>query len=93
MPELDTPDMTHALSYQYSHSVRVRVSHSGDLGDTMKEIRAWLDRHKIQPASFRTTADPRGYLLTIDFHGEESAERFRQQFQEIVVADSLSKAD
>lgn len=60
-------------------TVRVRVS-CADLGGTMKKIRTWLDHHKVQPACFRTTADPRGYLLTLEFRTEEIAERFRQQF-------------
>jgi hypothetical protein len=61
-------------------TVRVRVS-CADLGGTMKKIRTWLDHHKVQPTSFRTTANPRGYLLTLEFRTEENAERFRLQFQ------------
>jgi hypothetical protein len=67
-------------------TVRVRVSQSDDLGETMKSIRTWLDRQTIHPASFRTTADPRGYLLTIEFANGENAERFRQQFHEAASA-------
>ena len=70
--------------------VRVRVPHAADLGETMKKIRIWLDHRKIQPASFRTTADSRGYLLTIDFRTEETAEYFRQQFQPVAAASDGS---
>ena len=71
-------------------TVRVRVPHSEDLGETMKKIRIWLDHQKIQPMSFRTTGDARGYLLTIDFRTEETAEYFRQQFRTVDVAPNPS---
>jgi hypothetical protein len=71
-------------------AVRVRVSRVGVLGETMQKIRIWLDHQKIQPTSFRTTADPRGYLLTLEFGSEEQAERFRQQFRTVAVPSAPS---
>jgi hypothetical protein len=83
-------DEAHAsLSYSV-RQVRVRVPHVEDVGETMKKIRIWLDHRKIQPVSFRTTGDARGYLLTIDFRTEETAEYFRQQFRTVDVAPNPS---
>jgi hypothetical protein len=48
-----------------------------------KAIHIWLDRHKIQPAAFNTAADAKGYALSIAFHDEHEAARFRQQFRVI----------
>jgi outer membrane lipoprotein-sorting protein len=61
-------------------AVMVRVAHGDDFGEAMKKIRVWLDHHKIDPSSFRTTVDGRGYLLSIDFRSEKLAEIFRKQF-------------
>ncbi len=90
MGQLDRrPDEARASLYSLQ-TVRVRVSHAGDLGETMKKIRIWLDHRKIQPVSFRTTGDARGYLLTIDFRTEEIAEYFREQFRTAIVAPNPS---
>jgi hypothetical protein len=73
-------DQPEAPAFYETQTVRVRVSQSQNLGETMKNIRVWLDHHKIHPASFRTTADATGYLLSIDFRSKETAEQFRRQF-------------
>jgi hypothetical protein len=84
------PDLARASLPCNVQPVRVRVPHAEDVGETMRKIRIWLDHQKIQPASFRTTADSRGYLLTLEFRTEETAERFRQQFRTAVVAPNPS---
>ena len=75
---LEEARTTHPYHLQ---TVRVRVPRVEDLGETMSKIRTWLDRQKVQTASFRTTADPSGHLLTIGFASEENAKRFRKQFR------------
>jgi hypothetical protein len=86
MGQLDRRSDEARASLYSLQTVRVRVPQGEDVGETMKRIRIWLDHRKIQPVSFRTTGDARGYLLTIDFRTEETAEYFRQQFRTVVVA-------
>jgi len=75
------PDEEHVGLYDTLQTVRLRVAQVADLSSTIGEIRTWLDHRKIQSRSFRTKAGLQGYLLTIDFRGEDTAELFRQQFQ------------
>jgi hypothetical protein len=61
-------------------TVTVRLSKGDPLGETMIRLRTWLDAAKIQPAAFRTNADPKGYTFAIGFRDMNDADRFRAQF-------------
>ena len=53
----------------------------GAFGDTMNEIRSWLDHRKIQPASFRSLpVDGGGAGLEIGFNSEDEAHLFEKAF-------------
>ena len=50
-------------------------------GETMNEIRSWLDHRKIQPATFKPVASERsGVGFEIGFNREEEAHRFERDF-------------
>jgi hypothetical protein len=53
----------------------------GAFGDTMNEIRTWLDQCKIRPASFNPVAQvDSGVGFEIGFNSEGEAHRFEQAF-------------
>jgi hypothetical protein len=59
----------------------VRIPAKDALGETMKEIRVWLDGVKIVPVACRTARDGEGYTLTLGFRTMADAENFRAQFR------------
>ena len=50
------------------------------LGETMNQIRSWLDSQKIQPASFKPVVVGGGVIFEISFLSADEAELFRQEF-------------
>jgi hypothetical protein len=50
------------------------------LGQTMNELRSWLDSKKIEPASFNPIVAGGGILFEIGFHSHHEAELFQQEF-------------
>jgi hypothetical protein len=56
--------------------VRIENKLDGSFANTMNSIRAWLDRHKVEPVSFK--AAPPGF--EISFNSEDDARRFQRQF-------------
>jgi hypothetical protein len=62
-------------------TVVVRLSQGDPLGATMSRLRTWLDNAKIQPATFRTEADAKGYTFTVGFATSDQADRFRARFE------------
>jgi hypothetical protein len=50
------------------------------LGQTMNEIRSWLDSKKIEPASFKPIVAGGGILFEIGFRSHHEAELFQQNF-------------
>jgi hypothetical protein len=54
------------------------------LGDTLAEIRRWLDSERIEPAMFKTVVHPRGLGFEMSFKSETEADRFRRQFPALV---------
>lgn len=60
----------------------VRVERPGtSLGLAMREARAWLDNHKIQPTGFRCDSSiPDGAAFEITFSQEDQARLFEQTF-------------
>jgi hypothetical protein len=54
----------------------------GAFGDTMNEIRTWLDHCKIQPVSFKPVAQAdRGVGFEIGFNSEDEAHLFEDAFR------------
>jgi hypothetical protein len=54
----------------------------GAFGDTMNEIRTWLDHCKIQPASFKPVAQAdSGVGFEICFNSEDEAHLFEGAFR------------
>lgn len=62
------------------HISIVRLSEGDELGAIMSRLRTWLDGQKIQPATFKTFVDAKGYLLENGFRTTDEAGRFRAQF-------------
>jgi hypothetical protein len=60
------------------------VIRAKNLGDTMKEIRNWLDAEKIQPVVFKTVVGKAGIGFEISFRREQEAELFQQRFASLV---------
>jgi hypothetical protein len=50
------------------------------LGDFMSTARDWLDGHKIQPISFRTSWQEDSVGIDIRFQNEDEARQFEQAF-------------
>ncbi len=61
-------------------TVIVHLADGEPLGDAMSRIRAWLDREKIETATFKTMAAAEGHVLAIGFRNASDAGRFRDQF-------------
>jgi hypothetical protein len=54
----------------------------GAFGDTMNEIRSWLDHCKIHPASFNPVAPANsGVGFEISFNNEDEARLFEHAFR------------
>jgi hypothetical protein len=50
------------------------------LGDSMSEIRPWLDRHKIEPVEFKSEAKDGTITLDICFRRQDEAQLFERDF-------------
>jgi len=57
------------------------------LDSTMKEIRVWLDRERIEPAMFKTVVRSGGLGFEISFKSEHDAARFQRQFPQLIGID------
>lgn len=61
----------------------VTLERAGEFARTMIDMRTWLDRHGIQPISFRTFPAPRGgFKVELRFSQSEQASRFARAFAE-----------
>ena len=66
--------------------VEVTVAVAG-LGDTLGEMRDWLDRNKCGPVKFETATNaPGAVLVRLEFSEREPAEAFEQHFGSIGLA-------
>lgn len=50
------------------------------LGQSMNEIRSWLDDKKIEPASFKPIVAGGSLIFEISFRDQHEAELFQQEF-------------
>lgn len=65
-----------------SFVVRVEKQPGGTFGETMNNIRSWLDHRHIQPASFNPVANARsGVGFEISFSSEDEAHLFEREFR------------
>lgn len=62
-------------------SLSVRIERpEKPFGETMNEIRSWLDSHKIQPADFRPASSGGAAAFEIRFAHEDEARLFEEAF-------------
>ena len=61
-------------------AVHIEKKSGTSFGDTMNEIRTWLDHRRIQPALFK----PAGVGFEIDFNTEDEAHLFEQEFARLI---------
>ena len=54
----------------------------GSFGETMNEIRAWLDHRKIEPPLFKAADRGRGFEIA--FHSEDQARQFERDFAALI---------
>ena len=61
--------------------VEISISHeSAALAESMKKMREWLDRRRIEPAVFRFNTTRRAVVFRIEFAGEDQAVAFAEAF-------------
>lgn len=60
-------------------TVEVRLI-GGDLAETMKMMRTWLDHRKVAPHAFRQSACPGGLAFHVEFSVRAEAEEFAARF-------------
>jgi hypothetical protein len=60
------------------------VIRAENLGNTMNDIRTWLDAEKIQPVEFKTVVGHAGVGFEISFRCEQEAQRFHERFASLV---------
>jgi hypothetical protein len=70
------------MSFPDPRIAKVRISKDASLGATMRNMRIWFDKQKIQPARWDAMVDAKGFTVTITFHRDDENELFRQQFAE-----------
>ena len=63
-----------------SLTIRLDLTNGKALGQMMGEIRAWLDREKIEVTNFKCAAARAGLTVDFSFATGEEAERFRERF-------------
>jgi hypothetical protein len=61
--------------------VKLRVPKDEDLGAFMGKVRVWLDSKHLYARPFTTSADARGYTLTVGLPMIAAADRFRREFR------------
>jgi hypothetical protein len=52
----------------------------GSLANTMREMRTWLDHHKVVPHACRQSTCAQGLAVHIEFNGQRDAEEFASRF-------------
>jgi hypothetical protein len=57
----------------------------GSFGETMNDIRSWLDHHKMQPVLFKAAA----HGFEIGFASEDDAFTFRREFGDPIQPSDL----
>lgn len=58
-----------------------------DLAETMRQMRMWLDHHRVVPNAFRQSTRPGGLALHVEFTLPSDATAFALRFTGRVVGD------
>ena len=75
-------------------SVEISTSEeSAALAESMKKMRDWLDRHRIEPSVFRYSNTPPGLVFRVEFAGDEQAIAFAEAFGGHLIIDRTSPSD
>ena len=61
-------------------TVRIGKPPTTSFGQTMNEVRQWLDHHKIKPTVFKPLSEPNGFGFELSFRTEEEALLFKRDF-------------
>lgn len=61
-------------------TITMDQSTSTSFGQTMNQIRSWLDSKKIEPASFQPIVAGGKIMFEIGFRDEQDAKRFQREF-------------
>jgi hypothetical protein len=63
-----------------TYSIYIETPVGTALGDSMSEIRPWLDRHKIEPVDFKSEAKDGTITLDICFRSQDEVQLFERAF-------------
>ena len=63
------------------------------LAESMKKMREWLDRHKVEPALFRYSTTPPPVVFRVEFADEKQAIAFAEAFGGHLIVDQTSPSD
>ena len=61
-------------------SIYIETPVGTPLGDSISDIRPWLDRHKIEPVEFKSEANDGTITLDICFRSQDEAQLFERDF-------------
>lgn len=70
-----------------SVTVEVRLI-AVDLGETMRQMRMWLDHNKVVPNAFRQSPCPGGLAVHVEFRLPNDATAFALKFAGHVLGDA-----
>ena len=63
-----------------TYSIYIETPVGTPLGDSMSDIRPWLDRHKIEPVEFTSEAKDGTITLDICFRSQDEGQLFERDF-------------
>ena len=63
-----------------TYSIYIETPVGTPLGDSISDIRPWLDRHKIEPVELKSEAKDGAITLDICFHSQDDAQLFERDF-------------
>ena len=63
-----------------TYSIYIETPVGTPLGDSIDDIRPWLDRHKIEPVEFTSEAKDGTITLDICFRSQDDAQLFERDF-------------
>jgi hypothetical protein len=61
-------------------SIYIETPVGTPLGDSISDIRPWLDRHKIEPVELKSEAKDGAITLDICFRSQDEAQFFERDF-------------
>ena len=62
-------------------------------GQTLGEIREWIDRNRADPVKFASTSDPNGYVVVrLEFPRAELGFAFRREWAQTMIEEAPAAA-